>query len=211
MEISEAYAALQLAPGSSLSEVKSAYRSLVKKYHPDLNGFSREDPRLLRVISAYRELSQYLKQSGRLGRPLESPIKQGSKANNYQNKDFFRLGLSLIKSQSAGIRAYALSCLQKSGRKDVWHYVKKAFWDSDPQVVQAALRASASFQVEASDLHYVYESGNQKLKLAVMDLIAGMPSPAAYSSLIIKSMQEQDSRLRRRGINLFTKMQGQGE
>ena len=52
--VSNPYAELGLKPGASLSEVKSAYRSLSKKYHPDLT--SGQEEKFKRVAVAYAKI-----------------------------------------------------------------------------------------------------------------------------------------------------------
>ena len=52
------YAVLELQPGASRSEIKRAYRRLVKKLHPDLNPESAgTTARLQEIQQAYRQLS----------------------------------------------------------------------------------------------------------------------------------------------------------
>ena len=49
------YRELGVAPGASLNEIKSAYRRLVKRYHPDAAG-ERALPRFLSIQAAYERL-----------------------------------------------------------------------------------------------------------------------------------------------------------
>ena len=49
------YRTLGVAPGASLNEIKSAYRRLAKKYHPDTAG-ERALPRFLAIQAAYEGL-----------------------------------------------------------------------------------------------------------------------------------------------------------
>jgi hypothetical protein len=59
------YRTLGLAPGASLNEIRSAYRRLAKKYHPDAAG-DRALPRFLSIQAAYERL---VDGEGRLRRP----------------------------------------------------------------------------------------------------------------------------------------------
>ena len=61
------YLTLGVAPGASLNEIKSAYRRLAKKYHPDAAG-ERALPRFLAIQAAYERL---VDGEGRL-RPAET-------------------------------------------------------------------------------------------------------------------------------------------
>ena len=49
------YRALGIDPGASLNEIRSAYRRMVKKYHPDAAG-ERALPRFLAIQTAYERL-----------------------------------------------------------------------------------------------------------------------------------------------------------
>ena len=52
------YRVLELKPGSSMAEVKSQYRQLAKRYHPDLNGSDvQSQEKFRRVTTAYEFLS----------------------------------------------------------------------------------------------------------------------------------------------------------
>src|SRR5512135_228930 len=62
---------LGLAPGASLNEIRSAYRRLVKQYHPDAAG-ERALPRFLAIQAAYEQL---VDAEGRL-RPAAPPRSQ---------------------------------------------------------------------------------------------------------------------------------------
>lgn len=57
-EISDAYYELGLPPGSKMKEVKSKYRELMKKYHPDSTHFESEKARKLNI--AYNTLKEFL-------------------------------------------------------------------------------------------------------------------------------------------------------
>ena len=56
MSRTEAYAALGLAPGASAEEIKKAYRSLSRQYHPDLNP-DIDDSKMKRLNEAYEVLT----------------------------------------------------------------------------------------------------------------------------------------------------------
>ncbi len=61
------YRMLGLPPGASLNEIRSAYRRLAKKYHPDAAG-DRALPRFLAIQTAYERL---VDGDGRLRRPFD--------------------------------------------------------------------------------------------------------------------------------------------
>lgn len=64
MRLPECYSLLEVSPGASLEEVKTSYRKLAFKYHPDLNpGDSRAAQRFTRLNEAYVQLKNYLESS----------------------------------------------------------------------------------------------------------------------------------------------------
>ena len=65
------YRTLGVAPGASLNEIKSAYRRLVKQYHPDAAG-ERALPRFLAIQAAYERL---VDGEGRLARRCMGPAR----------------------------------------------------------------------------------------------------------------------------------------
>lgn len=52
-----AYEALGLEPGAAPEQVRSRYRQLAKRYHPDRDGSQDAAERMARINSAYEELS----------------------------------------------------------------------------------------------------------------------------------------------------------
>ncbi|MDQ2800642.1 MAG: DnaJ domain-containing protein [Armatimonadota bacterium] len=67
---SDYYAVLELKPGSSMEEVKSQYRRLAKRYHPDLNNNDAQcQEKLLRVNAAYAFLSDAARKAAYDARP----------------------------------------------------------------------------------------------------------------------------------------------
>ena len=62
------YRTLGIAPGASLNEIRSAYRRLVKQYHPDAAG-ERALPRFLAIQAAYERL---VDGEGRLRRAVDA-------------------------------------------------------------------------------------------------------------------------------------------
>lgn len=58
----KAFAALDLEPNASLSEIKQRYKSLVKQLHPDVNNGDKESEERFKIVTAaYHELQAYLK------------------------------------------------------------------------------------------------------------------------------------------------------
>ncbi|MFI5304490.1 MAG: hypothetical protein ACHQYP_06805 [Nitrospiria bacterium] len=57
---SEAFAALNLAPGTPLKTVTATFRKMAKELHPDSRGGDRsEEPKLRRLIAAYQYIKEF--------------------------------------------------------------------------------------------------------------------------------------------------------
>jgi DnaJ-class molecular chaperone len=53
-----------LAPESTLADVKSKYKALVKQHHPDANGGDRStEDRLIEIIKAYNYLKTVVREA----------------------------------------------------------------------------------------------------------------------------------------------------
>jgi hypothetical protein len=64
-QVAEWYKTLDLQPGADLGEIKSAYRKLMRKYHPDMHAGNPQKQKAatelsMRVTTAYNELTAYL-------------------------------------------------------------------------------------------------------------------------------------------------------
>ncbi|MBW4437950.1 MAG: J domain-containing protein [Pleurocapsa minor GSE-CHR-MK-17-07R] len=58
--LSEQYALLGLAPGASALEIRSAYRHLARRFHPDLNAEAEANEAMLKLNAAYESLLRAL-------------------------------------------------------------------------------------------------------------------------------------------------------
>lgn len=88
MRLSECYSLLEVGPGASLDEIKSSYRKLAFKYHPDLNpGDSRAAQRFTRLNEAYVQLKKYMESSSSKKRVYDAEtIRQEEEARGKTNK-----------------------------------------------------------------------------------------------------------------------------
>ena len=81
MEFKDYYQILGVAPDADEKAVKSAYRKLARKYHPDVSEHKDAEARFKEVAEAYRVLSdkerraEYdeIRKYGRHGQPFEPP------------------------------------------------------------------------------------------------------------------------------------------
>lgn len=84
MNLQECLKELQLAPGANLEEVKSAFRKLAFKYHPDLNPSPRAAERFRVVNEAYVTARKILDDAGPARTAPHGPDSEGPKTGREQ-------------------------------------------------------------------------------------------------------------------------------
>jgi len=102
MEFQDYYKVLGVATDADLKAVKTAYRKLARKYHPDVSDEHDAEKRFKEVAEAYEVISDETKRAeydqlrkyGRGGQPFEAPPEWQSKAGRKQGpqgdfSDFF--------------------------------------------------------------------------------------------------------------------------
>ncbi|WP_448602678.1 J domain-containing protein, partial [Thermoleptolyngbya sp.] len=77
MNLAECYRILGLRSNATYEEIKSSYRRLARRYHPDLNpGSAQQAEQFIQVNAAYRQLMDLVRPSGmgdRRSNPTASP------------------------------------------------------------------------------------------------------------------------------------------
>ncbi|HKI91423.1 MAG TPA: J domain-containing protein [Gaiellaceae bacterium] len=57
-DVSQYYRVLGLAPTASAKDIRQAFRTLVRRYHPDANPTARAGGELAAVVEAYRRIGR---------------------------------------------------------------------------------------------------------------------------------------------------------
>ncbi|WOB43380.1 DnaJ domain-containing protein [Thermoleptolyngbya oregonensis NK1-22] len=74
MNLTECYRILGLRSSATYEEIKSSYRRLARRYHPDLNpGSAQQAEQFIQVNAAYRRLIELVQPAGMGDRPPPSP------------------------------------------------------------------------------------------------------------------------------------------
>ncbi len=124
MQTGDPYKVLGLKAGASPEEIRSAYRRMVKKYHPDRNPSASAATQFIAVQAAYEQLSsgqntavpdaieqQYRAQQAKYDQDLEAYKKQRAVAREK------------MRQRKQNEEAYKMAYLQqlKSGKIGFWH------------------------------------------------------------------------------------------
>ena len=130
--ISDPYKVLGISPGASDEEIKTAYRKLAKKYHPDLNpGDEYAARKMNEVNAAYDQLKNpQAQQSGTYGDTGYSDPwgAYGYGGNAYQSyetaeRNEVRAARNYIRVREFGQALTALAGVPASERNAEWYYL----------------------------------------------------------------------------------------
>jgi DnaJ-domain-containing protein 1 len=127
MQAGEAYKILGLKPGASPQEIRRAYRSLVKKYHPDKNNSADANDKFIAIQTAYELLI-----NGKIDNQSSNQVRQNEKQRaehdteqraayeNYRN-----YAREKYAQRKAAEEAYKTAFIQdlKSSWKGKWHQI----------------------------------------------------------------------------------------
>ena len=102
LETSDVYRVLGLDRNADPEDVKTAYRYLSKKYHPDRTGDPSTSVRFVRVAKAYKVLNMQLQKE----RYLNNSVRDRFRAQS-SGDDIFSLGSLALTSDDIDIREKA--------------------------------------------------------------------------------------------------------
>jgi len=152
------YDILGVSPGDSDDEIKSAYRKLAKKYHPDANPGSEYAAEKMREINAAYEKIQELRSNGTDSASYADSGTGFSGSTSYGDKD----GYAKMKSDA---RAYitvgnllaALTLLQNipQGYRDAeWHYIMGHIYLRMNSISRAAREFTIAHTMDPNNAEY---------------------------------------------------------
>lgn len=185
-------AVLALGPGSGEEEIRTAYRRLAKRLHPDSSRDPETAGRFARVAKAYKLLS---------ARPRSAPGGALGPSARYRRvieagEDLFALGQILAADPDAGAREAAARRLGLSGRTAAYVFLRRALYDPEPLVAEAAVRAAAligSRQAEG-EVAALYSRSEPSLRSAILDIAAATREPL-FKGTLSAALRDPDSRL----------------
>jgi hypothetical protein len=184
-----ALASLCLGPGANDEDIRTAYRRLAMRFHPDASGDPLTAKRFTRVARAYKVLSA-----------AESPL--GAARSRYRSveeagADLFALGQVLAADTDPGARAAAARALGLSGRSAAYVFLRRALYDSVDEVALEAVRAVAllgSRQAEG-EVAALYSRAGAELKRGILET-ALVTGERLFRSTLGAAARDSDPSLR---------------
>jgi curved DNA-binding protein CbpA len=186
----EALVSLGLGPGANGDEIKTAYRRLAMRYHPDASGDPLTARRFARVVRAYKTLSVA---EGRNARPLRSRYRSVEEAG----QDLFALGQVVASDPEAGARAQAARALGLSGRSSAFVFLRRALYDQAEEVAIEAVRAVAllgSRQAEG-EVAALYSRAGDKQRRRILEVARGT-GESLFRATLEAAARDEDPSLR---------------
>lgn len=181
----EPWATLGLEPGAPSVDIRTAYRQLAKRLHPDASKDPRTAGRFDRVVKAYKTLTvRPGLPSGRSPRPEPAEPAGASEARSGA-PDIFALGGVLAASKDPLERARAVTMLGLSGRRSSWIFLRKALFDRDERVQAAAVRSVAVLGLRQAgpELASLYARASASLRAQIRLVAKGTAEPVFAEAL----------------------------
>jgi hypothetical protein len=214
----ELFRVLGLSPGATPEELKRAYRTLVKKYHPDSRGGRGNALAFSRVVSAYQSIMQEQMARARparaAGRAAHEPRTQAPKrpgqgggprawasrpaAAKAAILDLFALGRLLLMSTEPVARASAARELGKSGKSSAYAFLRKAFWDRDEKVLLSVVRAVGDLGIcqSAGELASLYSKASPAVRRAILTVAGTIGISDGFMSILRLASSDPDPAIR---------------
>lgn len=221
MDENRLYQTLGIPRDASLEEIKSAYRRLVKQFHPDLTGNPSSGEQFKRVVKAYKILSVRKRDRTFIDFPVREVRRSGSTAAAKASSppppkpprreiDIDALGRIVCTARAPEMRAFAARQLGNSGKRISYQFLRKALFDPAPIVVRSAVDAVGTLGIRqsAGELSLVFSRSGPEIRLAVLDAVGKIGYGESFSSIINLAMQDRDRAIRSKAIELFAAGKG---
>jgi len=163
---SEVYGVLGLDSNADPEDVKTAFRYLSKKYHPDRSGTQETSRRFVRVVKAYKVLNGEARKDRLLRNPVRDRI-----SSLIAEDDIFSLGSLVVTSGDPEIRRYAARRLGFSGKKASYVFLRQALSDKNEAVIEAAVRSIADLSVfqSSGEIAALFARTSPRVRKAILD------------------------------------------
>jgi len=189
-------AVLGLGPGADVDEIRTAYRRLAKRYHPDGSKDPGTARQFARVARAYKLLvareDAYVPSVG---------LSAGYRHVMEAGEDLFALGSILTSDLDPGAREAAVRRLGLSGRTAAYVFLRRALYDSDDSVAAAAVRAVALLGCRQAEgeVAALYSRSSRRLRSAILDA-AEATNESLFRSALRSAKSDEDATLKLRAL-----------
>lgn len=185
-------AILALGPGAEEEEIRTAYRRLAKRLHPDSSRDPSTATQFARVTRAYKLLS---------ARPRTAPGSASGPQARYRRvlaagDDLFALGQILASDPEEGAREAAARKLGLSGRTAAYVFLRRALYDPCPSVAAAAVRSAALLGARqaSGEIAALYSRSQPGLREAILRTAAATREPL-FKPTIAAALRDPDKGL----------------
>ncbi len=202
-EVEALYSVLGLEPGAAEDEVRTAYRRLAMRYHPDGSRDPATARQFARVVRAYKILK---------ARPGAPPKATGSPRDRFAlvleaGEDLFSLGQILAVDPDPRAREAAARSLGLSGRRSAYVFLRRAFYDSDEGVALAAVRAVAFIgsRQAGGEVAALYSRSGRAMRERMLEAAAATKEPL-FKATLEAAATDEDQALRLRAARIAVEL-----
>jgi curved DNA-binding protein CbpA len=205
---SAALTSLGLGPGANEEEIRTAYRRLAMRYHPDATGDPRSAERFAGIVRAYKVLSTFERSAGGdagADRARRSRYRSVEEAGT----DLSALGQVVSSDPDAGARAAAARALGLTGRAAAYVFLRRALYDSVDDVALEAVRAAAllgSRQAEG-EVAALYGRSRKPLRRHILESALGT-GESLFRSTLEAALKDEEPELRAMAIKARGRREG---
>lgn len=121
--INDPYKVLGVSPNASDEEIKTAYRKLAKKYHPDLNPGNAEAAKKMNEINAAYEQIKNPQPQQNYSNPWSSYSGAAYQSQENEERNEIKAARNYIRVREFGQAVTALSGVPSNERDGEWYYL----------------------------------------------------------------------------------------
>jgi len=192
---------LGVSPGVKIDQLRSAYRSLVKRYHPDSGGGKGDAAHFVKIVQAYQGLMARLVRDS--GNGSHAHVSAPRKPANPE-QDIFALGRDLLMSPDPSARVAAAFGLARSGNPSSYAFLRKAMWDKSESVRLAVVRAVGKLGIahSAPELGTLYAKASVAVRREILSAVGHMRGNHAFDGIVAAALRDSDPLVRARATEL---------
>lgn len=191
---------LGVSDDADLQEIKAAFRHKIKKLHPDKTPGKGQHWAINQLIEAYAGLSALYKTG--------KPSRTSGIMNPGQEtaiSDIFAIGELSQASTNPNVRIAAIQALGRSRKRTAYMFIRKALFDSDPDIVRAAVSAVSALGMKQAigDLAVVFSKGDRHTRILVLKALSSMDFAEGSKAVLDLAIEDPDRMIRQEAERLL--------